>query len=67
MLEIDGSFHMLVDNWWRDLRRQRAITAWDHAILRCASIEVRLGPGAILDDLRAMGVPPLRFVCDRPA
>ncbi len=67
VLEIDGSFHMLVDNWWRDLRRQRAITAWDHAILRCASIEVRLGPGAILDDLRAMGVPSLGFVCDRPA
>ena len=29
VLEIDGSFHMQVGNWWRDLRRQRSLVEWN--------------------------------------
>jgi len=57
VLEVDGSFHMQVGNWWRDLKRERALVAWNQAVLRCASVELRLAPDGIIEDLRALGVP----------
>ena len=66
VLEIDGSFHMRSDHWWRDMRRERAIVLTGRAVLRCASVELRLDPSGIIDDLRQFGVPT-RFVRDRSA
>jgi hypothetical protein len=63
VLEIDGSFHMLTDHWWRDMKRERSIVIGGSSVLRCSSIEIRLEPVAIANDLRAIGVP----ACDRPA
>jgi hypothetical protein len=62
VLEIDGSFHLQVGNWWRDMKRERAVVLSSSTVLRCASIELRLEPDAVLADLRKAGVPP-RFVC----
>jgi len=69
VLEVDGSFHLYVDNWWRDMKRQRAVVSWNHLVLRCASVEIRLEPEGIIEDLRTMGVPRRTpgFVCDVPA
>lgn len=69
VLEIDGSFHLLVENWWRDKKRERSLVSWDRLVLRCSSPEIRLEPQGIIDDLVAMGVPRAhpRFVQDRSA
>jgi hypothetical protein len=70
VLEIDGSFHMRTDQWWRDMRRERAVVISGRRVLRCASVEIRLDPQAIVEDLIAIGVPPAepsRFVSDRSA
>jgi hypothetical protein len=58
VLEIDGSFHLQVGNWWRDMKRERAVVLSSSTVLRCASIELRLEPEAVLADLRQAGVPP---------
>ena len=60
VLEIDGSFHMLAENWWRDMRRERAEVVSGSVVLRCSGIELRLEPGPILLDLAAAGVPRSR-------
>jgi hypothetical protein len=57
VLEIDGSFHMRVDRWWSDMKRERAVVISGRSVLRCASVEIRLEPGDILHDLAAAGVP----------
>lgn len=57
VLEVDGAFHMDVDNWWKDMRRERAIATESTTVLRCASVELRLTPTDILQDLRRAGVP----------
>jgi hypothetical protein len=57
VLEVDGSFHMLTDHWWRDMKRERSIVVGGSSVLRCSSIEIRLEPEAIAQDLRAIGVP----------
>jgi hypothetical protein len=59
VLEIDGSFHLQVGNWWRDMKRERAVVLSSSTVLRCASIELRLEPDAVLSDLRQAGVPPV--------
>jgi hypothetical protein len=56
-LEVDGSFHLKVGNWWRDMKRERAIVLSRTTVLRCASIELRLEPWEIAADLRRAGVP----------
>lgn len=61
VLEIDGSFHLKVGNWWRDMKRERAVVLTRSTVLRCASIELRLEPWSVLADLRAAGVPPIRL------
>jgi len=58
VLEVDGSFHMKIENWSDDKRRERSVVVGGATVLRCSSIEIRLNPGDVLDDLRAIGVPP---------
>jgi hypothetical protein len=58
VLEVDGSFHLKVDNWWRDMKRERAVVLSTSTVLRCASVELRLEPWGVVEDLRSAGVPP---------
>ena len=58
VLEVDGSFHLQVGNWWRDMKRERAVVLSKSTVLRCASVELRLEPWSVLEDLRRAGVPP---------
>jgi len=57
VLEVDGSFHLKVGNWWRDMKRERAVVLSRSTVLRCASIELRLEPWEVMSDLRSAGVP----------
>jgi hypothetical protein len=57
VLEIDGSFHLKVGAWWRDMKRERAVVLSRSTVLRCASIELRLEPWEVMADLRTAGVP----------
>ena len=59
VLEVDGSFHLQVKNWWRDMKRERGVVLSHSTVLRCASIELRLAPWDVLADLRQAGVPAL--------
>jgi hypothetical protein len=61
VLEIDGSFHLRVGNWWRDMKRERAVVLSRSTVLRCASIELRLEPWEIVADLRQAGIPQIRL------
>lgn len=64
VLEVDGSFHLRVDNWWKDMRRERSVVLSRSTVLRCSSIELRLEPAAVVADLRRADVPPLlELVC----
>ena len=66
VLEIDGSFHMRTEHWWRDMKRERSVVVSGRSVLRCSSIEIRLEPWSIVRDLVEIGVPS-GFVCDPPA
>ncbi len=70
VLEVDGSFHMRTEHWWRDMPRERAVVVSGSRVLRCSSVELRLDPDAVVADLVAVGVPsrfPPRFVRGHPA
>lgn len=60
VLEIDGAFHLDTSHWWRDMVRERGVVISGRRVLRCSSIEIRLEPGEIVADLRAIGVPSAR-------
>lgn len=63
VLEVDGSFHADVGNWWRDMKRERGVVVRGDTVLRCSTVELRLEAADILDDLRRIGVPTRhRFV-----
>jgi len=53
VLEIDGSFHSQVTQWWKDMPRERAVVLSGSTVLRCSSIELRLAPHDVMRDLRA--------------
>jgi hypothetical protein len=57
VLEIDGSFHLETENWWQDMKRERAVVISGRTVLRCSSVEIRLEPFTIVHDLRQAGVP----------
>jgi hypothetical protein len=59
-LEVDGAFHLATEHWWQDMRRERAIVVGGTQVLRCSSIELRISPGDIVEDLRMIGVPARR-------
>jgi hypothetical protein len=56
VLEIDGSFHLETEHWWRDMKRERKIVIGGRTVLRCSAIEARLEFEELAQDLRAMGV-----------
>ena len=60
VLEVDGSFHAEVVAWWSDMKRERAVVIQGDTVLRCSSIELRLEPHDVMDDLRRIGVPPVK-------
>lgn len=66
VLEVDGSFHLQVENWWNDMRRERRVVLGSGIVLRCSTVELRLSPSDVIEDLREAGVPD-RFVQDLPA
>ncbi len=57
VLEIDGAFHLDVDSYTDDVRRQRGLTTPRRIVVRCTAQEVRHEPMALLEDLIALGVP----------
>ena len=59
VLEVDGAFHMDVEQWEDDIARQRALTSPDRVIIRCTAREVRDEGARLARDLRALGVPTL--------
>jgi hypothetical protein len=58
VLEVDGGFHMEVEHWTADVRRQRKITDPRRTVVRATALELRLEPTSVVDDLSALGVPP---------
>ncbi|MFW5470563.1 hypothetical protein ACOCJ4_10995 [Knoellia sp. CPCC 206435] len=59
VLEVDGAFHMEVEHWEDDIRRQRGLTAPGRIVVRCTSREVRDEPFQLAADLRALGLAAL--------
>ncbi|GAA4410853.1 type IV toxin-antitoxin system AbiEi family antitoxin domain-containing protein [Fodinibacter luteus] len=57
VLEIDGAFHLDVESYSEDVRRQRRLTTPTRVIVRCTAQEVRHEPLELLSDLVALGVP----------
>jgi hypothetical protein len=62
VLEVDGSHHMAAEHWTADMRRDRRLVldSPGSVVLRCASSEVRLAGGDLVDDLVTAGVPRRR-------
>ena len=61
VLEVDGAFHMEVEHWTADVKRQRKVAGPGRTLVRATALELRLDPEDVVDDLRALGVPP----CER--
>ena len=57
MLEIDGAFHIDVDNYTEDVKRHRGLTTHRRIVVRCTTYEVRHEPIGLMQDLLALGVP----------
>lgn len=57
VLEVDGAFHMEVEQWEDDLARQRRISGPGRTVVRCTAREVRDDPDQLGRDLIALGVP----------
>ncbi len=57
VLEVDGAHHLDVEHWQADIRRDRALVAGGAAVLRATSLELRLEPQVVAEDLLAAGVP----------
>jgi hypothetical protein len=59
VLEVDGAFHMEVEHWEDDIRRQRGLTTPGRVVVRCTAREVRDEPFQLAADLRALGLGAL--------
>ncbi|TNM36555.1 hypothetical protein FHP29_20720 [Nocardioides albidus] len=59
VLEVDGSFHVEVEQWIADLRRDRRLTAAERVVVRASAFEIRHEPEEVARDLVALGVRPL--------
>lgn len=57
VLEIDGAFHMEVEQWEDDIARQRSLSDPNRIVVRCTAREVRDEPDRLGADLRRLGVP----------
>ncbi|HOB79848.1 MAG TPA: hypothetical protein PLX57_08320 [Ornithinibacter sp.] len=58
VLEVDGLFHLEIQHYEGDVRRQRRLTTPTRIVVRCTSNELRHEPWVLAADLRALGVPP---------
>ena len=61
-IEVDGAFHMEVEHWTADVRRQRKVAAPGRTVVRATAFELRLEPEDVVGDLRALGVPTANAV-----
>jgi hypothetical protein len=57
VLEIDGGFHIDVENYTDDVQRHRGLTTDERVVVRCTTYEVRHEPVGLMRDLIALGVP----------
>jgi hypothetical protein len=57
VLEVDGAHHLDVESWQADICRERAVVVGGANVLRATSIELRVAPKQVIDDLLAIGVP----------
>ena len=57
VLEIDGAFHLDVENYTEDVRRHRGLTTDRRIVIRCTAQEARHDPIPLVGDLVALGVP----------
>ncbi len=57
VLEIDGGFHIDVENYTEDVQRHRGLTTDRRVVVRCTTYEVRHEPVGLMRDLLALGVP----------
>jgi hypothetical protein len=57
VLEIDGGFHIDVENYTDDVQRHRGLTTDRRVVVRCTTYEVRHEPVGLMRDLIALGVP----------
>jgi hypothetical protein len=57
VLEVDGAFHLEIEHYTADMRRQRRITSRQRMVVRCSAFEIRHEPGEVMQDLIALGVP----------
>ena len=57
VLEIDGGFHIDVENYTDDVQRHRGLTTDRRVVIRCTTYEVRHEPVGLMRDLIALGVP----------
>ena len=57
VLEIDGGFHIDVDNYTEDVKRHRGLDHHRRIVVRCTTYEVRHEPIGLMQDLLALGVP----------
>lgn len=59
VLEVDGAHHLSVEQWSRDMRRERSLVLRVGKVLRCSAYEARCEQAALAADLVAAGVPRL--------
>lgn len=59
VLEVDGSHHIEVANWERDMKRERGVVISGRRVLRATANEARYDQPALAADLLAIGVPRL--------
>ncbi len=60
ILEIDGSFHLEVEQWSADIRRARRLTSRHRIVVRCTTYELHHEDHEVAADLIALGVPRTR-------
>lgn len=57
ILEVDGSFHLEVEQWSADIRRARRLTSRHRIVVRCTCYELHYEDHEVAADLIALGVP----------
>ncbi|WP_375423777.1 hypothetical protein [uncultured Friedmanniella sp.] len=56
LLEVDGAHHLEVEHWQADMRRERGLVLAGSRVLRATSLELRLEPATVVQDLLSIGV-----------
>jgi Protein of unknown function (DUF559) len=55
VVEIDGAVHLRPQTWWDDMARQNELVIGGSPVLRFSSVDVRLEPDRVVDQLRRVG------------